>query len=193
VFEFLKIQLANTINWTVFDDAFEQHYSQNNGRPSKPIRLMVSLLLLKQLENLSDERVVLQFNGVGDVFFLYGGVNQYGRLLGLFTMQGDTHFKNKIKTFNAKPIRLMVSLLLLKQLENLSDERVVLQFKRNPYYQYFCGSDAVVSINTLDSWACLPCKATLILKIRLKPSTPIRFLKCTNSVALQGIPMSKTL
>jgi hypothetical protein len=24
-------------------------------------------------------------------------------------------------------------------LENLSDERVVLQFKRNPYYQYFCG------------------------------------------------------
>lgn len=55
------IQLANTINWTVFDDAFEQHYSQNNGRPSKPIRLMVGLLLLKQLENLSDERVVLQF------------------------------------------------------------------------------------------------------------------------------------
>jgi hypothetical protein len=37
------IQLANTINWTVFDDAFEQHYSQDNGRPSKPIRLMVGL------------------------------------------------------------------------------------------------------------------------------------------------------
>ncbi|VVM26657.1 IS1478 transposase [uncultured Gammaproteobacteria bacterium] len=55
------IQLANTINWTVFDDAFEQHYSQDNGKPSKPIRLMVGLLLLKQLENLSDERVVLQF------------------------------------------------------------------------------------------------------------------------------------
>jgi IS5 family transposase len=50
-----------TINWTVFDDAFEQHYSQDNGSPSKPIRLMVGLLLLKQLENLSDERVVLQF------------------------------------------------------------------------------------------------------------------------------------
>lgn len=38
-----------------------------------------------------------------------------------------------------KPIRLMVGLLLLKQLENLSDENIVLQFKRNPYYQYFCG------------------------------------------------------
>jgi hypothetical protein len=32
----------------------------------------------------------------------------------------------------------MVGLLLLKQLEDLSDERVVLQFKRNPYYQYCC-------------------------------------------------------
>jgi hypothetical protein len=31
----------------------------------------------------------------------------------------------------------MVGLLMLKQLENLSDERVVLQFKHNPYYQYF--------------------------------------------------------
>ncbi|SSC07774.1 hypothetical protein BTURTLESOX_492 [bacterium endosymbiont of Bathymodiolus sp. 5 South] len=32
---------------------------------------------------------------------MYGGVNQYARLLGLFAMQGNTHFKNKIKTFNA--------------------------------------------------------------------------------------------
>ncbi|VVM26941.1 hypothetical protein BSPWISOXPB_11355 [uncultured Gammaproteobacteria bacterium] len=39
--------------------------------------------------------------GISDVFFLYGGVNQYARLLGLFAMQGNTHFKNKIKTFNA--------------------------------------------------------------------------------------------
>jgi len=39
----------------------------------------------------------------------------------------------------AKPIRLMVGLLILKQLENLSDENIVLQWKRNPYYQYFCG------------------------------------------------------
>lgn len=39
----------------------------------------------------------------------------------------------------AKPIRLMVGLLLLKQIENLSDENLILQWKRNPYYQYFCG------------------------------------------------------
>jgi IS5 family transposase len=39
----------------------------------------------------------------------------------------------------AKPIRLMVGLLLLKQIENLSDERVVEMWVQNPYYQAFCG------------------------------------------------------
>lgn len=39
----------------------------------------------------------------------------------------------------AKPIRLMVGLLLLKQLANLSDERVVEEWRQNPYFQAFCG------------------------------------------------------
>ena len=39
----------------------------------------------------------------------------------------------------AKPIRLMVGLLILKQVENLSDERVVEEWRRNPYFQAFCG------------------------------------------------------
>ena len=55
------IQLANVIDWKVFEDAFSKHYCHDNGRPSKPIRLMVGLLMLKQLENLSDENMVLQF------------------------------------------------------------------------------------------------------------------------------------
>ena len=33
----------------------------------------------------------------------------------------------------------MVGLLILKQLRNLSDERVVKEWTENPYYQYFCG------------------------------------------------------
>ncbi len=39
----------------------------------------------------------------------------------------------------AKPIRLMVSLLILKQLYNLSDESVVARWVENPYYQFFSG------------------------------------------------------
>ena len=58
----------------------------------------------------------------------------------------------------AKPIRLMAGLLILKQLENLSDESVVLQFKRNPYYQYFCGFR--------DYSASLPCDSTELVKFR---------------------------
>lgn len=57
-----------------------------------------------------------------------------------------------------KPIRLMAGLLMLKQLENLSDENVVLQWKRNPYYQYFCGMN--------DYCSSLPCDATELVKFR---------------------------
>jgi len=46
--------LADTIDWSFFEKEFAVFYSKE-GRPAKPIRLMVGLLLLKQLENLSDE------------------------------------------------------------------------------------------------------------------------------------------
>lgn len=54
--------LANKINWQQFEDAFAKHYSQKMGAPAKPIRLMVSLLVLKQLRNLSDESVAEQWS-----------------------------------------------------------------------------------------------------------------------------------
>ena len=55
------IQLSQAIPWSSFDTSFSKHYSEGEGRPSKTIRLMVGLLILKQLENLGDEKVVLQF------------------------------------------------------------------------------------------------------------------------------------
>ena len=58
----------------------------------------------------------------------------------------------------AKPIRLMVGLLILKQLENLSDESIVIQWKRNPYYQYFCGYN--------EMQLCEPCHSTQLVKFR---------------------------
>lgn len=54
--------LANTIDWKKFNEAFSKHYSVNVGAPAKPIRLMVGLLILKQLRNLSDESVVEQWS-----------------------------------------------------------------------------------------------------------------------------------
>ena len=55
-------KLSHEIKWTVFDEAFKKLYRLNQGRPGKPIRLMVSLLILKQLRNLSDEIVVEQWS-----------------------------------------------------------------------------------------------------------------------------------
>jgi IS5 family transposase len=51
------LKLANVIPWQIFEENFQPLYAAS-GRPAKPIRLMVGLLILKQLENLSDERVV---------------------------------------------------------------------------------------------------------------------------------------
>jgi IS5 family transposase len=53
--------LAGAISWLELDQAFAKHYCKHLGRPAKPIRLMAGLLILKQLDNLSDETVVLQF------------------------------------------------------------------------------------------------------------------------------------
>jgi len=74
----------------------------------------------------------------------------------VFTKSFAPYYSNEGRP--AKPIRLMVGLLLLKQLENLSDENIVLQFKRNPYYQYFCGFDEYVPA--------LPCDATDLVYFR---------------------------
>lgn len=54
--------LANKIHWQVFEDAFLPLYSQDKGRPAKPIRLLVGLLMLKHIRNISDESVVEQWS-----------------------------------------------------------------------------------------------------------------------------------
>ena len=54
--------LAGKINWQLFEDSFKKHYREDFGRPAKPIRLMVALLILKHVRNLSDESVVEQWS-----------------------------------------------------------------------------------------------------------------------------------
>ncbi len=54
--------LANKVDWQLFEDSFSPLYCADNGRPAKPIRLMVGLLILKHLRNISDESVVEQWS-----------------------------------------------------------------------------------------------------------------------------------
>jgi len=55
------LKLSTAIPWHHFEETFSKHYKETIGAPSKSIRLMVGLLLLKQLESLSDEAVVVQW------------------------------------------------------------------------------------------------------------------------------------
>ncbi len=50
--------LAELIDWKEFEEAFGLLYSEGIGRPPKPVRLMVGLLMLQHMYSLSDEGVV---------------------------------------------------------------------------------------------------------------------------------------
>ena len=78
----------------------------------------------------------------------------------------------------AKPIRLMIGLLLLKQLKNLSDEEIVLQWKQNPYFQYFCGFNEFQIKE--------PCHSTELVKFRQRIGTIGMELIFKVSVQLHG-------
>lgn len=55
------IQLARKIDWSRFDAAFADSYSEDMGAPAKAIRLMVGLQYLKYTFNKSDEMLVEQW------------------------------------------------------------------------------------------------------------------------------------
>ncbi len=73
-------QLAHALDWNVFENAFKEHYSEKMGAPAKPIRLMVSLLILKYVRNLSDENLVEQW--AENCYYQY--------------LSGEQHFQSNI-------------------------------------------------------------------------------------------------
>ncbi len=85
--------LANKINWNIFEEAFSKLYSEE-GRPAKPIRLMVSLLILKHIRNISDESVVEQW--FENIYYQYfSGEKSYA--CGMPCEASElVHFRNRI-------------------------------------------------------------------------------------------------
>ena len=62
------VLLSKEIDWSVFDEEFSDHYSET-GAPAKPIRLMVGLLILKQIFDYGDETLMPAW--VGNPYFQY--------------------------------------------------------------------------------------------------------------------------
>ncbi|MFZ0455747.1 MAG: IS5 family transposase [Ignavibacteriaceae bacterium] len=85
--------LANKINWDVFEKTFSSLYSEE-GRPAKPIRLMVSLLILKHIRNLSDESIVEQWSE-NSYYQYFGGEKLFA--IGVPCDASElVHFRNRI-------------------------------------------------------------------------------------------------
>lgn len=88
------LKLSSVIPWYEFDEAFSIHYTQSTGTPSKPIRLMVGLLILKQLEDLSDESVVLQWKR-NPYYQAFCGMKEFQRKLPCHSTE-LVHFRKRI-------------------------------------------------------------------------------------------------
>lgn len=86
--------LCGTINWAYFEDEFAGLYSKE-GRPAHPIRLMVSLLILKAIYNLSDEELVEQQWEMNPYFQYFGGFTtmQWGQPCAASDL---VHFRKRI-------------------------------------------------------------------------------------------------
>jgi len=67
--------LSEKVDWLYFEDEFSKLYS-DKGRPAHPIRLMVSLLMLKRIYNLSDEKLVEEHWEMNSYFQYFGGFTQ---------------------------------------------------------------------------------------------------------------------
>ena len=67
-------RLAGMIRWDEVEGWFERDYALD-GRPAKPVRLMVSLLILKRLYNLGDGSGAVGSESLHAVFFRGDGVS----------------------------------------------------------------------------------------------------------------------
>ena len=85
--------LANQINWEIFEKTFVKLYSEE-GRPAKPIRLMVSLLMLKHIRNISDESVVEQWSE--NCYYQYFGGEKIFACGAPCEASELVHFRNRI-------------------------------------------------------------------------------------------------
>ena len=85
--------LANRIDWDIFEIAFAKLYSPE-GRPAKPIRLMVSLLMLKHIRNISDESLVEQW--FENIYYQYFSGEKSYACVAPCEASDLVHFRNRI-------------------------------------------------------------------------------------------------
>jgi hypothetical protein len=53
------VRMSELIDWDALEEEYKDLYCQDNGAPAKPIRLALGALLVKQIEGLPDEKLVM--------------------------------------------------------------------------------------------------------------------------------------
>jgi len=86
--------LADQVLWNYFESEFSVLYSEE-GRPAKPIRLMVSLLMLKHIYNLSDEMLVEE-QWVMNPYFQYFSGFELFQVIQPCAASDLVHFRKRI-------------------------------------------------------------------------------------------------
>ena len=84
---------------------------------------------------LFQQRLAFQLNSSHELF-------QLSKLIdwGFFEKEFSGYFVEKIGA-SAKPVRLVVGILMLQQMNGYSDEGAIDEWVENPYWQFFCGYD----------------------------------------------------
>ena len=90
------VQLANKFNWTRVDEICSAKFCTDNGRPALPSRLVVGLLLIKQMHDLSDVEVCAKFIESPYVQYFCGGV-YFEHSIGL-TSESLTNWRKRLGT-----------------------------------------------------------------------------------------------
>lgn len=86
--------LAHKIDWDYFEKEFSNFYAER-GRPAHSIRLMTSLLILKAMYNLSDEKLVEEHWEMNAYFQYFGGL-QHQRWGQPCAASDLVHFRHRI-------------------------------------------------------------------------------------------------
>lgn len=94
-------QLADSIDWDYFEREFSDYYI-DFGRPAKPIRLMVSLLILKHLYSVSDDEVVATWTQ-NPYWQYFSGMDVFQWKMPCVSSD-LTHFRNRIGSEGAEKI-----------------------------------------------------------------------------------------
>lgn len=112
-------QLADQMPWTEFEKEYNDLYS-HTGRPAKPIRLMVSLLILKQLHNLGDETVIEQW--IQNPYFQYFSGEKEFQWKAPCDPSDLVHFRNRV---GDKRINKILEVSVKMQDDKVDKENVI--------------------------------------------------------------------